>query len=113
MSDPKFVFVTMIRHPVMYDRGSHKEKVVSLRSKFNTILNELAEKFDNLILHVDYCQCEHFNFFGQLNTQGKKHFWRDINHQLECFDEKKPGADLAPRKPAYFQGSMSKSSARK
>ena len=104
-SDPKIVFVSMIRHPVMFDRGSRMEKVVSLRSKFNAVLNELAEKFENLILNVESCQQEYFDFFGRLNTRGKISFWRDINRQLEQFDKKKPGLELVPRKPAYFQSS--------
>ena len=95
-SDPKIVFVTMIRCPVIFDLGSCMEKVVALRSKFNAILNELAEKFENLVLNVEYCQREHFDFFGRLNTRGKISYWRDINHQLERFDEKKAGAELLP-----------------
>ena len=98
-TDPKIVFLSMIRRPMLFDRESCMEKVVSLHSKFNATLNELAESYDNNVMNVDVCEKDHFDFFGRLNSRGKTTFWTDVNAQLERFDKGK--TNLAPRKPAH------------
>ena len=86
-SDPKIVYISMIRCPMMFDHESRMEKVVSLRSKFNAALNELAESYENNVMNIDACEKDHFDFFGRLNARGKTTFWNEVNIQIEKFDK--------------------------
>ena len=62
-NDPRIIFVSMLRRPMLFDRESRMEKIVALRSKFNAIINELAESYDNNILNIDICEKQDFDFF--------------------------------------------------
>ena len=83
---------------MIFQRDSRMEKVVTLRSKFNGIVNKLAESYDNNVLNIEVCEKNDFDFFGRLNTTGKRAYWSKINRLLERFDKGK--TKLSPKKPS-------------
>ena len=64
-TNPKVVLLSMIRRPLHFPSRSRMENVVSLCTKFNDALNEVAEKYEYSILTVDACDSEnHFDLLG-------------------------------------------------
>ena len=94
-TDPKVIFVTMIRRPLQFPVGSQMSKTISLRAKFNNALNDIAYEREYSILSIDACDTEnHFDLMGNLNHYGEVTFWKQMNHLLSLFDKKK--VELTP-----------------
>ena len=89
-NDPKMVLVEMLRRPMRFPLGSPMEGIMSLRKKFNSILNDAAEHYGYHRLFIEGCCSEfHYNRMGYLNNQGKSDFWKEVNNLLEKFDCRK------------------------
>ena len=94
-TDPKVIFVTMLLRPLQFPKGSQMSNVISLRSKFNTALNDIAYASDYSIMSIDACNNEnHFHLMGNLSQFGEFTFWKQLNHLLSMFDKKK--VELVP-----------------
>ena len=81
--DPKIIYISVIKQAIVFPRESRMESVVALCHKFNKILNEEVEANKALILNVESCTREHFDFFGRLNARGKFTFWSEVNYLLQ------------------------------
>ena len=93
-TDPKIVLVSMPKRPLQFPRRSRMEDVVSLRSKFNVVPNEVANEFQCSVLDLQSCDERHFDFMGKLNQFGMFTYWKELNHYIELFDKKR--ISLAP-----------------
>ena len=89
-TDPKIILVNMIKQVHSFSRSSHMESIVSLRSKFNNVLNNAAINAGCSILNIDACDSgNHFDLMGKLNHFGQFVYWKQMNHILENFDKTK------------------------
>ena len=84
--EPKVIWVKMINRHAEYD------KVLSIRTRFNNILEELI--VDRRYHHVmdvnaalDHANC--FSPRNRLSPEGETRFWREIDQQIERFEYKK------------------------
>ena len=99
-NNPVVIFVRMInRKEINVKPKSAREKIFSLRSKFNEVLNESAAENDHRILTINTCKTRsHFDHKGNLSEKGKTAFWEEIDDLLYRFDDN--GIKLLPN-PVY------------
>ena len=89
-TDPKIIIITMLHRPLQFPPGSQMEKIVSLRSKFNNALNDIAYDTEHSILSVDSCNSEsHYDLLGNLNHFGQCMYWRKVDFLMQEFNKKK------------------------
>ena len=89
-NDPRVVVVDMIRRPQVFPENSIMQAVMSVRQKFNSLLNDAADHFGFHRLYIECCSSEYqFDRMGNLNVQGQEDMWKEINSLLEKFDCKK------------------------
>ena len=89
-SDPKVIFVRMIKRVAYYNKGHRMEKVCSFRTKFNDILEEVVAEFDYHIMSIHACCTEDcFDPQGKLTYKGKNRYWQEMDELIENFDKKK------------------------
>ena len=90
-SSPRILWVKTIDRP-MIDRHPDRKRnqVQSVRTKFNTALeNVLAEdtNLHNHIIELTYLSKKaHFTPLGDLNPDGKAHYWKELDHIFKRFD---------------------------
>ena len=96
-SDPKIIYVKMLRRPDTFTQESQLDVLFSARSKFNKFLCSAVANVEHHILGIESCSDSTVNFdaFGNLNTRGKWVFWQEMNELMEKFDKKK--ITLLPR----------------
>ena len=94
-SDPKIIWVKMITRPFV-NQCDARFPVLSLRNKFNGILEDLAHMKRNVhILEVNALEEErHFSPAGQLNQFGAMQFWKEVDYHIKRFDRRE--VDLKP-----------------
>ena len=92
-SEPRIISISMIKRPE--DRAAHKQIYVLTR-KFNNILEDVIAGDKRLHLmkpHVEQNQ-QNFDIWGNLTTNGKTEFWKQVNQEMKRFDRGK--TDLRP-----------------
>ena len=100
--EPKVMWVKMINHHTEYD------KVLTLRSRFNNILEQLLfDRKHHYIMDVngavDSSNC--FTSRNRLTAEGETCFWHEVDQQIEKFEYKK--LSLKPQQQNTVQGSGS------
>ena len=89
-NDPKVIVMEMIRRPLRFPSDSTMDGILSLRNKFNSLLNDAANYFGFNRMYVEACSSEfHFDRTGYLNDEGMSEFWKEVDELIECFDMKK------------------------
>ena len=90
--EPIIIWVEMFDRP--FKTGD--QAIVSC-NKYNKAVNETATlRKNSQVLQIgDLSLNEHFDIWGNLNAYGKAEFWRNLDDQLQQFDEKQYG--LNPR----------------
>ena len=93
--EPRLIWVSFLSKP-------NYCKVMSLRRKYNKILEESLTMHSNCnILHPIPILKNNYDRFNNLSTNGKIEFWRDIDDQLRQFDkEHDQSKAMVPRKTA-------------
>ena len=95
-NDPKILLVEMLKRPMIFPHGSYMHGVMSMRNKFNAILNDAAHHFGYHRLYIESCSAEYqYDHMGNLKEEAQVDFWKEINILLEKFDCKK--IDLKPK----------------
>ena len=81
---PKLIWLSLIGKP-------HYEKILSLRRKFNEILEETLTMHDNnyFVATDPGIIKENFDQSNNLSSAGKNYFWRFLDLQLKKFDSQK------------------------
>ena len=71
----------------VYDRPYTRNNFITEnRGKFNRGINEVALREKNCrVMSIESLGIQHFNSLGNLNYEGKKQLWREINHQMQDF----------------------------
>ena len=87
-TDPKIVLGSMLKCPLQFPHRSRMEDVVSLRSKFSVVFNEVANEFQCSVLDLQSCDECHFDLMGKLNQFGMFTYWKELNHYIKLFDKK-------------------------
>ena len=100
----------MLKRPLQFPHRSRMEDVVSVRSKFNVALNEVANEFQCSVLDLQSCDECHFDLMGKLNQFGMFTYWKELNHYIELFDKKR--ISLAPTTHEHAHKSRSHSAHR-
>ena len=89
-SDPKVIFVNMLRRPMRFPGDSKMDQILSVCGKFNQVLNELTDDFGYNMLSMESCDSpKMFDAMGNLNNDGKEAYCRELNDLLAWFDKKK------------------------
>ena len=85
--DPKVIVMEMIKCPMQFPHDSIMDGVLSLRTKFNSLLNDAACHFGFNRMYIEKCNSEfQFDRMGYLNNEGMDVFWREVDQLLEMFD---------------------------
>ena len=63
-----------------------KGNVSAQTAKFNFVLEEILADKDGYILSVDHLKESHFDRYGNLNADGKIHFWKELDFTVKKFD---------------------------
>ena len=89
-SDPKIIYVKMVKRSKFYPQSSKIAKICTMRAKFNNELNEVVAEENHHILGIESCESEDcFDAFGKLTTKGKFLYWKEMCELIERFDKKK------------------------
>ena len=89
-TDPKVIFVKMIKRVAFYNKGHRMEKVCSMRTKFNNLIDEEVAAFDYHVINILACSTEDcFDPQGKLTPKGKRRYWQQLDELIEKFDKKK------------------------
>ena len=105
---PKFIWICMLKHPTSMRKG-----VFNLCGKFNSILEERLLD-GNLAAHCIMSievPPEEFYFAGNLTSNGKATFWREVNQGLKKFHTGE--ITLHPRTNQNANTSVNQSKAKK
>ena len=96
-TDPRIMLVDMIRQPFEFPVSSTMHGAMTLRRKFNTMLNDAANHFGFNHMYIEACTREaQYDLMGNPNNEGKVDFWEEINNLIKKFDKKK--LKLLPRR---------------
>ena len=89
---PRFIWVKMIDWQMLEHHPDRSyTDVLGLRTKFNrTMENLLAESTVSNCSHIMQLaylsKSNHFTNLGELNFEGKRHFWKEIDYNFKKFD---------------------------
>ena len=92
-AEPKFIWVKMLQ------RMRSSDKVLTVRSKFNWMLETLlADRKHHYVIDVNPILRDHeyFNNLNDLNNDGLILFWKEIDECIRLFDKHK--LSLRPQK---------------
>ena len=104
--DPTVILVRMLRWHDRYTQGSHLEKIISLRAKFNDALNEMACNMNLRIMTMNSCNTSnHYDQWGNLSVKGMYSFWYEMDDLLERFNRGKIKLLPNPRQKTWSQPS--------
>ena len=95
-SEPRIVWVKMLTRPFI-DFDPKRDFVFAQCTKFNEIVDEMAMKFKHShVMQVKLTEGNSINFerSGNLSSNGKTSFWREVNKQMKMFDSSE--TDLKP-----------------
>ena len=83
---PKIVWVRMLKWPKQ-EFSVEVHRAISLRGKFNSILEErlLNAKGSHHIMSI-LVDMKEFDMWGDLTTNGKYDFWREVDRAMKKFD---------------------------
>ena len=92
--NPKLIWVSLINKP-------HYQKIMTLRRKFNEILEYTLATYNQCyILHAMPILKHEFNRDNELSVNGKISLWKDIDEQLNKFNLQDPKVKLKSKKLA-------------
>ena len=84
--DPRIIWIKMIERPHV-PRTDKRYKTLSLRTKFNDIVDELVNgKRNNYSLSIDSLEQHHFSPLGELNDFGRMQLWKEIDYYFKQFN---------------------------
>ena len=81
----KIIWVNMLARPFIWSPDG-SDKVFTQTAKFNFILQETLANKAGYIMSIDHMKDCHFDRYGNLNTSGKIHFWKELDYLLKKFD---------------------------
>ena len=97
VGEPKMLWVALINKP-------HYQKVMSLRRKYNEILEDTLTNYRNChIIHPTPLLKHYFDRANYLSCDGMIAFWKDIDEILKNFDQAKDQRqELKPQKTKFI-----------
>ena len=88
--DPKIIYIRMLHRPMKVEQDQVMNRILSLTSKFNAILNDAVAELDQTIMTViSSSQAEHFDEHGNPTQSEQAQFWWEVNDLLQIFDNNK------------------------
>ena len=85
-SDPKIVIVDMLKCYLKFPDNSRMQGILELRSRYNSIVNDMAAHFGFNRLYIELYNGEYYyDRMGNLTNEGKSEYWNEVNKLIEKF----------------------------